>query len=76
MIELEMERFCYEFCKPVRDNPILDLTKMNPNETDVFQYMKDIFQNLFSFIGDKASEINADYFTHYRAYGIMVIGVD
>ena len=41
MTELEMERFCYEFCKPVRDNPILDLTKMNPNETDVFQYIKD-----------------------------------
>ncbi|PAD34802.1 TetR family transcriptional regulator [Terribacillus saccharophilus] len=97
MIELEMARFCYEFCKPVRDNPILDLTKMSPNETDVFQYMKDnsyyydllviqdpipgiceallevlkdMFQNRFSFIGDKAAEINADYFTHYRAYGI------
>ncbi|MFP7170747.1 TetR/AcrR family transcriptional regulator [Terribacillus sp. 7520-G] len=97
MIEMEMEHFSYEFFKPVRNNPILDLTKMSPDETDVFQYMKDnrhyydllviedripgireallnvlkdVFQNRSSFIGEKASEINAPYFAHYRAYGI------
>lgn len=31
-----------------------------------------MYQNQFSFISDKASEINADYFAHYRAYGINV----
>lgn len=97
IIKLEMERFLYEFCKPVRDNPILDLTVMKPDGTDVFHYikenrdyydllviedvvpgmhaallneLKEIFQNRMSFLGDKASEINAPYFTHYRAYGI------
>jgi AcrR family transcriptional regulator len=97
VIQLEMEKFLYEFCKPVRDNPVLDLTVMKPDGTDVFHYikenrsyydllvigdpvpnmhtallnkLKDIFQNRMYFLGEKASEINAMYFTHYRAYGI------
>lgn len=97
IIRLEMERFSYEFCKPLRDNPILDLTAMKPDGTDLFYYIKenrsyydllviedvvpkmneallkelmDIFRNRMYFLGEKASEINSPYFTHYRAYGI------
>ncbi len=97
IIQLEMERFVYEFCKPVRDNPVLDLNVMQPDGTDVFHYikenrsyydllviedtvpgmhaalldeLKEIFLHRMYFLGDKASEINAPYFTHYRAYGI------
>ncbi|MFJ8236325.1 TetR/AcrR family transcriptional regulator [Ureibacillus sp. NPDC094379] len=97
LIQLEMGRFTYEFCKPVRDNPILDLKVMKPDGTDVFSYikenrsyydllvikdpvpgmqdallgqLKEIFRHRMYFLGDKASEINAPYFSHYRAYGI------
>ncbi|KOS68607.1 TetR family transcriptional regulator [Lysinibacillus contaminans] len=41
LIRLEMIDFEYEFCKPTRDNPLLDLTRMKPNGTDVFQYIVD-----------------------------------
>jgi AcrR family transcriptional regulator len=97
VIQLEMKKFLFEFCKPVRDNSVLDLTVMKPDGTDVFHYikenssyydllviddpvpnmhtallnqLKDIFQNRMYFLGEKASEINDKYFTHYRAYGI------
>ena len=39
LIHLEMIDFEYEFCKPTRDNPLLDLTRMQPDGTDVFQYI-------------------------------------
>ncbi|ATP38891.1 TetR family transcriptional regulator [Solibacillus sp. R5-41] len=97
IIALEMKDFLYEFCKPVRDNPILDLRKMDASGTDVFHYIKKnrsfydllvlentlpninqtlltelqgIFQNRMYFLGDQATEINAQYFIHYRSYGI------
>lgn len=97
IIQLEMQRFLFEFCKPVRDNPVLDLRVMKLDGTDVFHYikenrsyydllviddavpgmqtalldeLKDIFHNRMYFLGEKASEINAPYFIHYRAYGI------
>lgn len=41
LIHLEMIDFEYEFCKPTRDNPLLDLTLMRPDGTDVFQYIVD-----------------------------------
>ncbi|MFJ7934069.1 TetR/AcrR family transcriptional regulator [Sporosarcina sp. NPDC096371] len=41
LIDLEMTTFEYEFCKPTRDNPLLDLTRMQPDGTDVFQYIVD-----------------------------------
>ena len=41
IIALEMENFLYEFCKPVRDNPLLDLRKMDASGTDVFHYIKE-----------------------------------
>lgn len=41
IITLEMQNFLYEFCKPVRDNPILDLREMDASGTDVFHYIKE-----------------------------------
>lgn len=41
VIALEMKDFLYEFCKPVRDNPVLDLNVMSPDGTDVFHYIKE-----------------------------------
>lgn len=97
IIQLEMKQFLHEFCKPVRENSVLDLRQMSPAGTDVFYYIKenrsyydllvcddlvpdinhallrelqDIFQHRMYFLGDKASEINAQYFIHYRSYGI------
>lgn len=97
IIQLEMKNFLHEFCKPVRENSVLDLRQMSPSGTDVFYYIKenrsyydllvcddlvpdithallrelqDIFQHRMYFLGDKASEINAQYFIHYRSYGI------
>ncbi|MDM5297579.1 TetR/AcrR family transcriptional regulator [Bacillus pumilus] len=40
-IHREMVKFEYEFCKPTRENPFLDLTRMKPDGTDVFQYIVD-----------------------------------
>lgn len=97
IIQLEMKNFLHEFCKPVRDNSVLDLRHMSPTGTDVFHYikknrsyydllvcddpvpdinqallreLKDIFQNRMYFLGEQASEINAQYFIDYRSYGI------
>ncbi len=97
IIQLEMQVFSHEFCKPVRDNPVLDLRQMSPSGTDVFHYIRknrsyydllvcddpvpdinqallrelqDIFHNRMYFMGDQASEMNAQYFIHYRSYGI------
>ncbi|MEK4423937.1 TetR/AcrR family transcriptional regulator [Solibacillus sp. FSL K6-1523] len=97
IISLEMKEFVHEFCKPVRDNPILDLRKMDASGTDVFHYiqenqsfydllvlentlpninqallaeLQDIFQNHIYYLGNQATEINAQYFIHYRSYGI------
>ncbi|WP_342462447.1 TetR/AcrR family transcriptional regulator [Bacillus sp. FSL R5-0286] len=39
VIHREMVDFEYEFCKPTRENPLLDLTRMKPEGTDVFQYI-------------------------------------
>ncbi|MDR0124589.1 MULTISPECIES: TetR/AcrR family transcriptional regulator [Bacillus] len=39
LIHREMEDFEYEFCKPTRENPLLDLTRMKPEGTNVFQYI-------------------------------------
>ncbi|OLP64873.1 hypothetical protein BACPU_21940 [Bacillus pumilus] len=41
VIQREMAHFEYEFCKPTRENPLLDLTRMKPDGTDVFQYIVD-----------------------------------
>lgn len=41
VIELEMKDFVHEFCKPLRDNPVLDLRQMSPSGTDVFHYIKE-----------------------------------
>ncbi|WP_313890969.1 TetR/AcrR family transcriptional regulator [Psychrobacillus sp.] len=41
VIHFEMADFEYEFCKPTRDNPLLDLTRMQPDGTNVFQYIVD-----------------------------------